>query len=72
MLNAEDIQEIKEIVRDIITEMLADNAAKNAAEKEELPAEQDFKKKALKEKIMSVPNRKERQKLIDENMELFQ
>ena len=68
MLNAEDIQEIKEIVRDIITEMLADNAA----EKEELPAEQEFKKKALKEKIMSVPNRKERQKLIDANMELFQ
>ncbi len=68
MLNAEDIQEIKEIVRDIITEALADKTA----EKEELPAEQDFKKKALKEKIMSVPNRKERQKLIDENMELFQ
>lgn len=68
MLNAEDIQEIKEIVRDIITETLADNAA----EKEELPAEQEFKKKALKEKIMSVPNRKERQKLIDANMELFQ
>lgn len=68
MLNAEDIQEIREIVKGVMAEVLA----AQADNKEEPPAVQDFNKKALKEKIMSVSNRKERQRLINENMELFQ
>ena len=68
MLNAEDIQEIREIVKDVMAEVLA----AQADNKEEPPAVQDFNKKALKEKIMSVSDRKERQRLINENMELFQ
>ena len=68
MLNAEDIQEIREIVKNVMAEVLA----AQADNKEEPPAVQDFNKKALKEKIMSVSNRKKRQRLINENMELFQ
>ena len=51
---------------------MAEVLAAQADNKEEPPAVQDFNKKALKEKIMSVSNRKERQRLINENMELFQ
>ena len=43
MLNAEDIQEIREIVKGVMAEVLA----AQADNKEEPPAVQDFNKKAL-------------------------